>query len=268
MFVRAQDRALWRNIIGGGTGPGWDRIGDTFKGNPAAAATSDGVAVFSRGLDNALWRIAIPDGRTPSAPLSLGGDLGGDPVVARHSDGRLEAFARGRDDALWHAWETTAGGAWSGWTSHGGSLASDPCVIVQSGRLDVFFRGAGDRVWHFGQTEPPAGPWSTVALAGMTAVGAPFACANSSGQIEVFCRGRDRFLWHVWQETPGDVQWSDWTSLGGINTGDPTGVLTPNGLSVLARGSDYCLWEIAQSAPSQPWAPWTSHGGHLANRPA
>lgn len=39
------------------------------------------------------------------------------PSVAVNSDGRLEIFARGSDGACWHNWQTSPGGAWSGWAS-------------------------------------------------------------------------------------------------------------------------------------------------------
>ena len=44
-----------------------------------------------------------------------------------NSDGRLEVFVRGTDDALWHIWQTVPhGGPWSAWASLGGNITSDP----------------------------------------------------------------------------------------------------------------------------------------------
>ena len=40
-------------------------------------------------------------------------------------DGRLEIFARGTDYALWHNWQVSPGGSWSGWNSLGGILVAD-----------------------------------------------------------------------------------------------------------------------------------------------
>src|SRR3954452_11630757 len=60
---------------------------------------------------------------------SLGGTLSPGPVaVGRTADGRLDVFARGLDNALWHVWEIVPGGAWSAWTSLGGQLAGPPDV--------------------------------------------------------------------------------------------------------------------------------------------
>jgi len=33
----------------------------------------------------------------------------------------LEAFARGKDNALWHNWQVKPNGNWSGWVSLGGA---------------------------------------------------------------------------------------------------------------------------------------------------
>jgi hypothetical protein len=49
--------------------------------------------------------------------------------VIDNSDGRLEVFARGTDDALWHIWQTAPhAGPWSGWASLGGILKDEPVV--------------------------------------------------------------------------------------------------------------------------------------------
>jgi len=37
------------------------------------------------------------------------------PGVGVNPDGRLEVFVVGSDFALWHNWQLTPGGAWSGW---------------------------------------------------------------------------------------------------------------------------------------------------------
>ena len=48
-------------------------------------------------------------------------------AVTRNSDGRLEVFARGTDNALWHIWQQHAhAGPWSNWASLGGVLINDP----------------------------------------------------------------------------------------------------------------------------------------------
>lgn len=43
--------------------------------------------------------------------------LAGCSAVASNRDGRLEVFGIGTDHALWHDWQVTPGGGWSGWNS-------------------------------------------------------------------------------------------------------------------------------------------------------
>jgi hypothetical protein len=77
---------------------------------------------------------------------SLGGVLSSGPDVSSWAAGRLDVFARGTDNALWHKWYD---GGWSGWESLGGVLTSDPTAVSWSnGRIDVFARGTGNALWH------------------------------------------------------------------------------------------------------------------------
>jgi hypothetical protein len=75
-----------------------------------------------------------------------------------NSDGRLEAFVRGSDLAVWHMWQTVAGGNWSGWSSLGGVVSEEPTGATDAdGRLEVFDRGGDNALWHFAQVAP--GVW-------------------------------------------------------------------------------------------------------------
>ncbi|MFZ4664266.1 MAG: hypothetical protein ACOYNY_45135, partial [Caldilineaceae bacterium] len=77
---------------------------------------------------------------------SLAGDLTSGPSVSSWSKGRLDVFARGTDNALWHIWFD---GSWHHWESLGGTLTSDPSAVSWSnGRIDVFARGTDNALWH------------------------------------------------------------------------------------------------------------------------
>src|SRR5258708_38226931 len=55
---------------------------------------------------------------------SLGGIITTEPICGRNPDGRLEVFARGTDNALWHIWQTAPNNGWSGWDTLGGIMTS------------------------------------------------------------------------------------------------------------------------------------------------
>lgn len=68
------------------------------------------------------------------------------PSVSSWSKSRLDVFARGTDNALWHKWFD---GSWHNWESLGGTLTSAPSAVSwSSGRIDVFVRGTGNALWH------------------------------------------------------------------------------------------------------------------------
>ena len=71
-------------------------------------------------------------------------------------------FIRANDNALWHNSQLTASGPeWSGWTSLGGILTSNPAVVQSGdGRLEVFVRGNDSALWHIAQTAPSAATWN------------------------------------------------------------------------------------------------------------
>ncbi len=144
-------------------------------------------------------------------------------AAACNSDGRLEVFGVGSNNAIWHNWQTAAhSGPWSGWASLGGVVTSEPCVYVNSdGRLEVFARGTDNALWHNWQTEPHAGPWSGWTSLGGIITSDPSAYINSDGRLEVFARGTDNALWNIWQTVPHAGPWSAWNSLGGILINDP-----------------------------------------------
>ena len=150
---------------------------------PVLAPNSQGrLELFVVGDDHQLWHLwqTAPSGgwsgwTAHGAPPNT--DLNyNKPALAAGVDGRLELFICGADRQLWHIWQTTPGGGWSPWTSHGRPPQVDPTA--------------------------PAGVWETPALA-----------LNSERRLELLVVGTDGALWHIWQTAPGQG-WSDWLSHG------------------------------------------------------
>ncbi|MCR8986794.1 hypothetical protein NW801_17400 [Brevibacillus laterosporus] len=86
------------------------------------------------------------------------------PVTRRPSD-RIDVFARGGDQALWHIWQVAPSNGWSNWASLGGWI--DLLEVGQNadGRLEVFARGSDQALWHIWQVAPSDG-WSNWASLG------------------------------------------------------------------------------------------------------
>ena len=78
---------------------------------------------------------------------SLGGVITSAPAVASWAPNRLDCFARGTGNAMWHKWWD--GSKWSGWESLGGVLSSAPAAVSWGpNRIDCFVRGTDNAMWH------------------------------------------------------------------------------------------------------------------------
>ncbi len=97
----------------------------------------------------------------------------------------------GMDNALWmNSWTGTE---WTGWSSLGGTLTSDPAAVVYGPeRIAVFARGTDNALW---VTVNNGSGW----LSGWGSLGgiltsAP-AAASRYDHIDVFVRGTDNKVW-------------------------------------------------------------------------
>jgi len=105
------------------------------------------------------------DIEVPPAPRweSLEGVATSDPGAVLQTRGRLVVFVRGTDNTIWHRWQMTTNGEWSGWESIGappGGATSGPDVALNApGGLVVFARGGDNAVWHAWQGGPDGNWW-------------------------------------------------------------------------------------------------------------
>ena len=87
----------------------------------------------------------------PSAGWSNWEDLGGvltsAPAVASWQPNRLDVFARGQNQAVWHLWWD--GRRWSNWEDLGGIILSAPAAVSWGqNRIDIFGVGQNRALWH------------------------------------------------------------------------------------------------------------------------
>jgi acylphosphatase len=264
-------------------GPTSDENGDICNGESATItlgantwsvqriySKSDDIKTNGAGFCLASAPSPIPP--LPGGPIGWAVALSSAVTGARNSDGRLEMFVVGTDNAVWHNSQTVPHDMpWSGWASLGGVVTSEPAVALNTdGRLEVFARGTDNAVWHNWQTAPHSGPWSGWSSLGGNITSAPAVVVNTDGRLEVFARGADSALWHIWQTTAHSGSWSAWESLGGVITSNPAVGLNSDGrLEVFARGTDDALWHIWQTAArGGPWSAWESLGGVFTSNPA
>jgi hypothetical protein len=95
-------------------------------------------------------------------PLASGFDISRI-TVGQNSDGDLEVFAVTNHGTPLHAWQTSPGGAWSGWNDlGGGNFTATELVVAQNlnGSLEVFNKTGGvvSHIWQ--EPSGPNGGWS------------------------------------------------------------------------------------------------------------
>jgi hypothetical protein len=190
--------------------------------------------------------------------------------IGINSDGRLEVFARGDDDAVWHRWQLEPSGGWSEWRSLGGTLVDDPVVGANGdGRLElfaVFDDGSVRHRWQLGEGKWGDG-WAD--LGGVGIVGTPGVATNADGRLEVFIRSWDGQLWHKWQQAPSSGFVEDWYHLGTNIPTDPVIAANADGrLELFVRGEDSALWHRWQLESNGKWGGWSSLGGEIVGEPA
>ena len=187
------------------------------------------------------------------------------PVVARNADGRLEVFARGSDDSLWHRAQTSPGGAWDAWSGLGGKLTADPVVAENAdGRLEVFYRGTNGGLWHLSQQTAGDSQWTGHDGLGGSLAKANLAVArNADGRLEVFARDDKDALVHLWQKTAGGT-YSGWDNLGGVlRSNVVVGTNADGRLEAFYRGTDDAIWHLHQKSPGGAWSGHSSLSGYV-----
>lgn len=199
------------------------------------------------------------------------------PCVARTSDGRLELFAIGNTGFLYHNYETSPGGAWSGWNALGTSSnvwtkVGLPTVGVNAdGRLEVFIIGTDGSVNH--NYQKVAGSSAATNWSGFSVLQASFVSQTSrlaagrmaNGSLHLYVIGTDSVVYHTYQSSGG---WTSWGSLGGVGLAycDMAAASEQDGREeVFLMGGNGALYHTWQTAPNGTnWNGLASLGGSFS----
>lgn len=210
-----------------------DDLGGTASASPAIVRTGGKTVTFFRDRDGFL-QVKGLDG-----PRQVGGKFLGQPAAIA-SDGKIDVYVRGLDNALYQRSYTKK---WGDWKRLGGTLTDSPSVTTDG---SVFARGADGQVWQ----RTSAGQWSGLgAPGGKPIYGRPGAATSASGTVVAVRTADDS----VWARTRTGDTWSDWTSIGGTVSSSPTLVAVGAKVALTASASDYSLWANEWSGT---WAGW------------
>ncbi|MDH6133686.1 alpha-galactosidase [Kitasatospora sp. MAA4] len=220
VFVRGGDNALWEDSYTSGALGAWVNLGGTLSAGPAAASLGqDRIDVFVRGTDGGLWQKTyqqVPGSGSAGSPnvawtanwTNLGGPntatgpgtFTGTPAAVA-SLNRVDVFVRGNDNALWQ--RSYVSGAWTDWTSRGGTLTSSPAAAgAAPGQIDVFAAQTGGTVGELNWTAGDGWTSSWYSLGSQVITGAPTA-AEVAGRANVYARGTDNSLWQWYRVGAG-----------------------------------------------------------------
>ncbi len=181
------------------------------------------------------------------------------PDCVSWSVNRIDCFARGTDNAMWHRWWD--GASWGGWESLGGVIMDAPdCVSWGTNRIDCFARGTDNAMWHRWWDGAAWGGWESL---GGVILGAPDCTSWGPNRLDCFAKGTDNAMYHRWWD---GVAWGGWESLGGTILETPDCVSWgPNRIDCFARGTDAAMWHRWWDGAA--WGGWESLGGTIIDKP-
>lgn len=191
------------------------------------------------------------------------------PYVGQDASGQSEVFKLDDDGTLYHRWRKPSNGAWSAWSSLGGSLASGISIVNNTnGQMEIF---GVDRTNHhlerIRQLAANSADWSPWTNLG--GVFEPWLAAelNLDGRMEVFAvdSKTHRVRYRCQTDSPGN--WSPWGDMGGsiqselaVNRNDD-GRLELFGLSSAGGALVHC-WQTHSNA-TDGWSGWVNLGGSI-----
>lgn len=200
------------------------------------AHAAESVGVWHAWYDNNTWANASLFGSsdelftsTRIGGKSLGGGIVGGPDACSWRGKRLDVFARGSGNFIYHK-ARNDDGTWGTWEDLGGlPMASDPSAAARiTGEMSVFARDANNKLWmkSYSMTADRWSPWFPIG--GMDITGSPDVTRTAPDRIDIFARGSDKAIWHTsvtFKNNIPDLKGIPaWESLGGAVASDPSAV--------------------------------------------
>jgi hypothetical protein len=158
-FIRGADNSLWdcEGLLGSDTMYHWTWgvLGGSLSSGPTACIEptyTDYVAVFVKGVDNALWMCDVDSATQPETGTwyRLGGIIASDPLAVEDtSANKIHVFARGLDSALWENIFSTSPWDPNGynWQGIGGSMLTYTPGAAVGCKTQAFVIGTDHALW-------------------------------------------------------------------------------------------------------------------------
>jgi len=251
-FYRGQDNAVYMRTFRGNTWSAQRRIGGAIVGAPAAAVARTTVVVAARGTHNTL-RLRMMHNGTWGQWTSWGGTLSASPAITGGRDGRIDAFVRGADNALWTR-TLRPGHPLTAWKRLGGHLSTAPAAVTFGNSFEVAAGGTNHAVW-LASTDSK---WAWTSAGGRTYSAPAIGYIPQSNGAWVLIHGNDNALRG---KGFGGGRSTKWQRIGSkLIIGAPTaaGTREPTPYMIAAvRGTDHALWITRYPTPGGGWTAFT-----------
>jgi len=205
----------------------------------------------------------------PDPPENLEGVVQGFATAVSWGPGRLDVFARGTDNAMWHRWKDN--GPWAPWESLGGVIFQSPsCVSWGPNRIDCFVVGGGGAMFHKWWDGRRWNGWEN---RGGVITDAISCTARRERAIDCFARGTDMALFKMsWTDGTG---WTGWVKLGNARLDSAPACVAkqPDAIHCFYRGNDNNLKEKTlqmndDGTVANGDGEWTDLGGDINETPS
>jgi hypothetical protein len=159
----------------------WESLGGILNSAPAVASWAPGrLDIFYAAVPSGLGHVWFDQGWHPHEILDRALVYGA-PAAVSWGAGRIDVFARMAPSGgpLWHKW---LAGAWSGWESLGGNIASAPAATsLGANQLAIYYLGPDSAL----KVQSWDGSWHAERSLSGSYAGAPAGVASSDNHVEV-----------------------------------------------------------------------------------
>ena len=235
----------------------------------ASVSRSNGsMDIFGLAPNNSMQHM-LWNGHLPASLENLGGGFNSPPAVVSWGPNRIDVFALGLDNQVWHRYQDNGSWspAWQGLLLPGGLAFKSRPVVVSwgTGRIDIFGLGLDNSMLHLwcdGSCDGTGYGWDQL---GGGFHSPPAVVSWGPGRIDIFALGLDNEVWHdAWDNSWG--YWSGWGQLPGIVFNSPPAVVSwgPGRIDIFGVGTDNSMWH---NCWENGWCGWQSLGGLFNNSP-
>ncbi|MGF1338994.1 glycoside hydrolase family 27 protein [Streptomyces flavovirens] len=146
VFVRGTDDAAYRLSYAGGRWGRWQKLGGRLADSPAVAYENPGSwTLFARGADGRI-QVRGPQTGWTSFDGPEDASLYGRPSVATDGAGRTHLAVRADDDSVRTRVQDPSG-AWSDWSSLGGTVSGSPTLVADGQQVRLYARAGDYTLW-------------------------------------------------------------------------------------------------------------------------